>query len=532
MKTASRLSISLLLIAALQTIGAQTAKDQPARPRTTGQAATRQGTNAVKDKKEDKKKPPSPPSARPPEIVALVTDARTVAPEFAAFALYRLVEAKKVADPQWQRELLEEVFTTATTAQETLRRRALPGTEVDTRSGYFASAFAIGMDAMTLRLRAVALMLALDARKAREMFAELPSTVELPPLTCKDSLVYDVVYFYDVLGRVAAQSFSAEEKAQGEDIRFVETYLDGMTSPAQVGALGELVVSLGNTPARLERLLHSFNASLGKISGDDRTFNAEMYRLGRTFTGIEEACRKHGVARDQMLKAFRAYVIRHLGGERCADNVRQETRDGKDIKDYSNFNQLVGEIDPGQKLIAPIKPEDVTPSRVEGAADVFRYWQTPAARNLLLKVKQLRFGGGEKPLTIAERLEPKWELKLTEFLNALSDWDRRGEAAEADYFQQKAVLYEALLELVPSTETREQILREYVAFLGQPAMQQESRIQWFWHVARLLDHVPSPGTVADRVAERSRRLEILGDSGDPVLRLYADLVKIIPPSKW
>jgi len=516
MKNASRLSVSLLLIAAVQTIQAQQAKEQPA-PRTVGQA-TRQN-NIAKDKKK-------PPPARPPEIVALITDARTVAPEFAAFAFYRLVEAKKVTDPQWQRELLEEVFTTAATAQEPLRRRALPGTEVDTRSGYFASAFALGMDAMTLRLRAVALMLALDARKAREMFAEMPSKLELSPLNCKDSLVYDVVYFYDVLGKVAAQSFNAEEKAQGEDIRFVEPYLDGMTSPAQVGPLGELVVALGNTPARLEMLLHSFNSSLRKISGDDRTFNAEMYLLGRTFTRIEEACRKHGVARDRMLEAFRAYVVRHLGGERCADNVRHETRDGKDIKDYSNFNQIVSEIDPGQKLIASIKPEDVTPSRVEGEANVFRYWQTPAARNLLLKAKELRFGTGEKPLTMAERLEPKWELKLTEFLNLLSDWDRRGESAETDYFHQKAVLYEVLLELVPSAQTRERILREYVAFLGQPAMQQESRIQWFWHVTPLLG-----GTRLGKFADRPRLLEVLSNSGDPVLRLYADLAKMLPPPK-
>src|SRR4051812_11525088 len=71
---------------------------------------------------------------RDPQIQMLVDDARAASPEFAADALLRLALAPKVADPKWQRELLEEAYGLAAVAPEPFRFVAAPVT-VDSRQG-------------------------------------------------------------------------------------------------------------------------------------------------------------------------------------------------------------------------------------------------------------------------------------------------------------------------------------------------------------------------------------------------------------
>src|SRR5436305_12415981 len=60
---------------------------------------------------------------RPAELEALVVDARVLPPEFAADVLLRLVEANKITERAWQRELLDKAFRTAGGAQQPLKRR-------------------------------------------------------------------------------------------------------------------------------------------------------------------------------------------------------------------------------------------------------------------------------------------------------------------------------------------------------------------------------------------------------------------------
>src|SRR5205085_2914875 len=185
------------------------------------------------------KRPP-----RPAELEALVVAARALPPEYAADVLLRLVESNKLTERAWQRELLLEAFRTAGGAQQPIKRRIAPGLNYAyTREDYEARAYELKLDTLSLRLCAVNAMLKVDKRKARELFDELPRKLPLALLTCDDALVYDVSDFYATLTRLAQDTFSAEEKARGEDVQFILPYLAELQAPAQIQPLARVVLT-------------------------------------------------------------------------------------------------------------------------------------------------------------------------------------------------------------------------------------------------------------------------------------------------
>ncbi len=484
-----------------------------------------------KDQKEEaaeKKRP-----RLPVEIEALIEDARVAPGEFAADALLRIVESGKVTDRDWRRDLSEEAFRLATGAQQQLRRIHLPGSNVDTRTGYLAMAFDLKLDALSLRCRAVRAMLAVDKQKARELFNEIPKP-ELPSVTCEDTLLYDVADFYGTLKDVAQAAFTPEEVRKEEHIHFVESFIGSLNSPWQTGPAVKAILALKISPAQLETLVRAFSGALRKISGDDRAFSFGALSLTRDITQLVKVCAEQEVSRDELLIAYRDYLVRHRSGNRCSDNAKSNG-------DYIEFfnQKLRLENQPSQKTIAPILKEELTPTKIEGGPKYDLYWQTPAAKNLLKGLKELRFGPWEKQLaaqaekksvpalTEAERDSLEWKQRLNEFLREWRDWKASDEASQADYFHQKCVVFGGLIELAPSGLTRDQLLLEYMAFLRQNHFQQGSLIEWYFH-ARDLFRLLSSNQGEDG---RATAIEALNDSSDVLLQLQAKLEKLFPPAK-
>jgi hypothetical protein len=108
-------------------------------------------------------------------------------------------------------------------------------------------------------------------------------------------------------------------------------------------------------------------------------------------------------------------------------------------------------------------------------------------------------------------------------LSDLSGWRDDEEETEEDYYHQKSVLYEGLLELVPEESARAPVLASYVSFLSKPVIQHDKPLDWFLHVSGLLEWARAADT-----EERARVLNLLNDSGDPILHLYAELERLLP----
>ncbi|MFL6333974.1 MAG: hypothetical protein ACJ754_11735 [Pyrinomonadaceae bacterium] len=363
-------------------------------------------------------------------------------------------------------------------------------------------------------------MLSVDKERARELFAEVSAKPKLEPLSCEDALAYNLNEFYVTLAEVVNDTFSAEERRQNQHVQFLASYIDGITSSAQVGPAAKAVVAANLTPAQLSLVVSAFVKALRNKPADDRSFSHAimMDRAGKSLVELADECRRKDVTSSELLKAYREYLVANLSTGRCADNLTDRTL-GLVRKMLEDLN---GALWPESPLVA----DEIKPARVLGRAQKFEYWSTPEAKKLLMGAKSLRFGTGKTKLTDAQKMLPEWQTELAEYLNELESWGSETESSEADYFHQKCVLYGALVNIVPEGPGREQVVGSLVGFLKDNFVQRESRVEWLWQANSLIRLMqPAKGEGDMGVLER------LSVSGDTNLRLYAELSRVLPVAR-
>jgi hypothetical protein len=464
---------------------------------------------------------------RPEEITQFINNVRSAQPEFAADLLIRLAESPKVADPAWKRELIEDAFRLAATVQQPIKRVALPSSPTDTRAGFLASAFGLKMDALSLQCRAVDAMLLIDKQKARELFGEIPK-LQLQPLTCEDALVYDVSYFYSTLKKVVETSFSQKEVRNNEPLQLAESYIGRVVSPVELSPSIDVITSIKTSRSQLESLVYVFSKQLGSVSGDDRSFATSLFYVDRSIKNLAAQCLQVSISADGLLRAYRTYLIRHFSSSRCADNdyILSKRAQSAVINDFNNDLRLKSE-----KNISEISPDDIKPLKVEGIAKTQMHWQTPKASALLMKIKKLRFGSGDAPLSVIERESLDWQAEKEGFLKDLADWKKEDEKTEEDYFHQKSVLFRGLIELIPKETVREDLIRKFIEFLNSFDLSRGSRIEWFWQARFLLKDTPhvagTSNPVPTYVIRRSDLAPLVENTKNPVLYLYAQAEKLL-----
>lgn len=442
----------------------------------------------------------------PRAVERLVHMARTCPPEFAADALIRLSETR-IQDGSARRALLEEAFRLSVAAKHPVGLRSLPGSEVDTRSGYLSRAFEAKMDRVSLRCRAVAAMLRVDPRKARELFEEIPPPV-LPRLECSDSLVPQMDILYRTLASVVLQSFTPKERAEERHLDLVRRHAAGIGSGIQIGPMASVLSGLEATPSQRAALVQQFASVIAAISEDDRTFSYAAPEAVRGVGNLLRVCKREGLSGLSLLDALRQYLVTHFTAARCAAMGRASEQ--ALIKSFNTLRLLAGA---GSDAIAPLQDEDVRPKKNSGAPVRHPDWQTPAAKEFLRRVKELRFGGNALPLPAEPRASGEWIRKAIALLNDPEVWQGDGEASPADYFHEKCVLFLSLVELPTDPELTLRVVRSFVSFLTLNRFQTESPMEWFLHLNDLL-----------RIAKGNPAiLEALKESKDPVCALYAEL---------
>ena len=77
-----------------------------------------------------------------------------------------------------------------------------------------------------------------------------------------------------------------------------------------------------------------------------------------------------------------------------------------------------------------------------------------------------------------------------------------------------------LLRIAPAGAQAEQVVFSYLKLLSSVKVINESRVEWLWHVNELIRYLNErPGE------ERMRLLNLLANSKNPILQVYADLAK-------
>ncbi len=440
---------------------------------------------------------------------------RTAPPEFAASQLVRLAESLVKNDKEWQRELFEEAFALARQAKQPFKRPVL---NVDTFIGrnYSRTVAELGMDRLSLQCGALRGLLEIDRKRALELMAELEAP-RLPITACEEPFAPEVDGFYQLLIVMAQRGFTREQQERGEDLDFLEPYLRQVDHPAQVAPAARVVRFVGTTPERLERLLTIFLAALDKVRNDDRAFTqgnnlpsaAELMTLA-VFSS------QHGQRSDEILAQLRTYLIEHLNGRRCSDNVLSAS--GKPVaapQVVRDFNQF---IELNQRKLEPIDEDELKPQVQGSAARDFRYWRTPTAAKLQQRFYALQHG--------VERNMPEpnpsvWLPQVNEFFQAVEAWEIEPETQRADFYHQKCLLYSAAFEWIQLGAQREQLLRDYLALLSKSREHIPSFGEWYAHLREFMRRYEGP----DRQAQREQVLEALRNSSDPFYQLLAKLDK-------
>jgi len=443
------------------------------------------------------------------QLDTLLASISSAPPEVAADVSLRIANSKLIDNKQKKKELLESAFARSSEVQKKLKLRLREGL-TDTPSGHLSAAYDLKLDALSLKLRVVQAMLALDAQRARVMFGEIPR-VKLPALTCNESLGYDLSDFYGTLRQIKQKSFSSEEKLQKEDLIFVQSYVGDLVSPAQVGPVLRLVTDSDFSPEDLALLTDNLSSTLKKIPDDPRSFAISMKHddVPGAFARLIDTLNKKTVPTEELLKSFRSYLVRELSSAQCSDVIQKPGPHAKSQSYLDRLNKL---------FTTSIGDDEIKPARVDSAAVVVQFWSSSESKRLLLGAKALRFGTKESPLSLEERSSSEWQQTMIQLLADLENWEGTREPSESIFFHEKCNLFGALFQLAPDQTLRSRVLLSFANYLRSANVPQENRIGWLLHANDIRNKIR---TLAGH--ERSKALDVFRNSGNESLQLYAEL---------
>jgi hypothetical protein len=402
--------------------------------------------------------------AKLPEPYQTLADlARAAPPEFTADALLRLVEQGHLANKSARRDLIEEAFRSASSAKFQVRMRGLPGTTTDTGSGSLSRAYDLKLDMLSLESRAVRDMLPIDPVEARKLFTEI-ARPPLPALTCDGALYYDLSDFYEALSAVVNGTFTQKERAKDEQLNFLTDYLGQATSLLELAPLAAVIQSAGVTAQQRQGLWARLGGMLDTLQADDRSYSASVLTLS-------------SVNAPELASSLEKYRQKSHGCESDAPSVKGSSKTPK--------------LDP--------------------------YWQSNNTQQLVQPQKKLRYDKNNLPLSEAERSTPEWQQQVTDYLNEIADWTPDQEKSESDYYHEKCTVLTSLIELVPPGPENDQIVADYVDFISNSDLYQQSPAEWYLEPKTLLDRF-QPGTPM-----RVKLLDAYQRSGNPILSLEVTL---------
>src|SRR5262249_9056559 len=127
-----------------------------------------------------------------------------------------------------------------------------------------------------------------------------------------------------VLGRLAGEAFTPAEIEKEEPFKLLQRYA-AIQSPAQLGPMAHLLASAKLKDGQFDSLLGSYLAGMKELSGDDRSFTFAR-PAGAQIRELVEAIKRREGTPLPLLETYRAYLVRHLTGARCADNVQVDVK--------------------------------------------------------------------------------------------------------------------------------------------------------------------------------------------------------------
>lgn len=444
------------------------------------------------------------PAALDPTTHAIADAAFSVPPEFGADVLIQLAASTRVRGAAMKSVLLDKAFDLAARAPQQVKFSSVTRL-VDSRSGSTGRADSMGLDQLSLEARVVQAMLAFDPVKARGL-AERIQFPTLQPLDCTSPLVYDLRPFYFTIGQVGRQGFTPAEKANGNEVAFLMPYVTPLQSHAQVAPVADMLLTAGLSPADMGQLSGLFARALSKLDGDPRSFAASA----DSTVAIRALLGARGTATTELLPALRQYLVSNYSGERCGEITVPVMPTA-----VTFFNEHYASLLLGYRL-PPIAQSDIATFRAGPSAPVIPYWESPNAKALLREIRKLKFGDGDNLLRASAKTTSEWTTHEADFLSQLEAWGPDSEPSPAEFFDEKSILYMALIDALPAGSERADVSLRYLNFLAQSSGEAIDPAEWFYPAHLLL-------TRCAEAHNCSPVVDAFVSSRNPILNLYGKM---------
>ncbi len=438
---------------------------------------------------------------RPETLVRLVDAAAALPPELAADTLLRVVESGRVSEREWQIQILLDAFQYAAQAKHSTPVAAAVSAALsaDTDAGILSAALRSGLDRLSLRCRAVDRMVKMDGKRAMEMFA-LMGPPDLAPPSCSDALYPKPDPYFSTARNLMTACFTPKEREQAKDLQFAEGILRGVSTPAGIPPAVRLIQSTGGREG-LVSLTGALLSALSQMRPDDRGLEGLAGSLSDHMYELAHLYLRDLSSAEPIVRAWRAYLVRVLGGTRCGDNAMTQGRSPAD-RLVQSFNARLAPLAP---TVAPIAEDETKSTDTGDRANVLAFWSSPAYQRILQEFKTLRFGppGGDG------QPSPKGVLSMEDFVGEFEDWrSQRGPGAAP--FHEASILYRGLIADVENDAIWRGALRGFIGLLKQSPLQRDDPPEWYLHFSALLNLSPKLKTEARRALIR-QDIAALGD---------------------
>lgn len=461
---------------------------------------------------------PGAQASRPPEVLALVEQGRALPPEFRADILLRLAQSPLITQTPWKQELIEEAFWSGSHASFPYLQHA------DGRSDSVATnaVRANGLEAMTLQARAVQEMLPLNSGKALHLFDQI-QPMTLPKLACSNPLTPDVADYYQTAVLVFQNSFTAKQRANGEDRLWLKQLVASVDAPAQVPPVMETVFAVKLAPDQRRDLLSQLAANLREIYRSDREYGATETALVSALASARIRSPEAAV----FLPTLRSYIVRHLKGQRCTENVPVS---GRIAKSAEQFNSLVAKLDPAESRWKRISAEE---AKSVGDGGTYRQDLTGRSERSQAVTEALKWlthgnrvrNGEVLRWTLEERSSPEWLGRYDDAAKLVHELSEDDEASPEALFVMKSDALNLLTTLAPPGPTRDRALEEYREFLEDYYPSIENVNLWF----TMFRHMLYTARFSDDPKNRAWILDGLARSSNPIIALYAKIETSVGP---
>lgn len=426
-----------------------------------------------------------------PRLFALVEQARTNAPELAARGLLHLLDHGAIPEPEWRKDLAQEVIALAAAAGHPYPRRLAPGLPTaDSKAALWHAAYRLDMDRLSLSLRAIEHLRRVDRKAAVDAFTRLPRPAPQDP-DCREALLDDVSAWYSAAARLRVAPLAI---------------VQGIRSHGEIAPAVDLIFQSGPGPEQLELLAGALGAVLGRLPASERAFGAALLEAPKALAQLHRALAAGGRPTAPLADGWRAWMMSGLQAPACQESrspgVLQQARQDA----FELFNAT----------LTPLEAELLKPSGEAVSADLQPFAESESTRAQSALFRELLFGAQSRSLSAAERDTPEWREKLQQFLQSIESRTRAAGESDVEYFYRQSQLWTAVLITAPAGPLRERALNQFLAFLLAAAPHTDP-VLWFSQLESMATR-----TRALYGEDFARVMAALRLTAYPALTLYAE----------